>query len=43
MKLVRDETATSPQRYVCPDSEDDPLHDPVARKWIESSLKPPAN
>lgn len=38
MKLVRDEAAS----YVCPDCDDDPLHDPDARKWVEGPLRPPA-
>lgn len=29
-------------RYVCVVCEDDPLRDPVARKWAESPLRPPA-
>lgn len=39
MKLVQD--ARVAERYVCPECEDDPLHDPAARKWVESPLKPP--
>jgi len=33
MKLVRD---------VCPDCDDDPLHDPADRKWVDGPLRPPA-
>jgi hypothetical protein len=32
MKLVRDEAARGAERYVCPDCDVDPLHDPAARK-----------
>lgn len=42
MKLVHDEAARSAERYVCPDCDDDPLHDPTARKWVEGPLRPPA-
>lgn len=42
MKLVRDETARGGERYVCRDCDDDPLHDPDARKWVEGPLRPPA-
>lgn len=42
MKLVRDETARGGERYVCPGCDDDPLHDPDARKWVEGPLRPPA-
>lgn len=30
------------QRYVCTVCDDDPLHDPAARKWADGPLKPPA-
>lgn len=30
------------QRYVYLACEDDPLHDPAARKWADSPLRPPA-
>nr|WP_028167893.1 hypothetical protein [Bradyrhizobium elkanii] len=42
MKLVRDETARGGERYLCRDCDDDPLHDPAARKWVEGPLRPPA-
>lgn len=42
MKLVRDETARGGERYVCAGCDDDPLHDPDARKWVEGPLRPPA-
>lgn len=42
MKLVPDDAERGPQRFVCAACEDDPLHDPAARKWADSSLKPPA-
>lgn len=40
MKL--DPAHTARERYVCPCCDRDPLHDPVARRWIEGPLKPPA-
>ncbi|WP_256375939.1 hypothetical protein [Bradyrhizobium sp. WSM1743] len=40
MKLVRNEADR--ERYVCPDCDDDPLHDPAARNWVEGPLRPPA-
>ncbi|QQO12566.1 hypothetical protein JJB99_24250 [Bradyrhizobium diazoefficiens] len=42
MKLVRDEAARGGERYVCPDCDDDPLHDPAALKWVDGPLRPPA-
>ncbi|MGY8706086.1 hypothetical protein RAD16_10130 [Bradyrhizobium sp. 18BD] len=42
MKLVRDEAARSRERYVCPECDDDPLHDPAARKWVDGPLRRPA-
>ncbi|WP_246775034.1 hypothetical protein [Bradyrhizobium diazoefficiens] len=42
MKLVRDEAASGGERYVCPDCDDDPLHDPAAWKWVDGPLGPPA-
>lgn len=42
MKLVGNEAAIGTKRCVCPDCEDDPLHDPGARKWADSALKPPS-
>lgn len=42
MKLVRDEGARGGEPYVCSDCDDDPLHDPAARKWGDGPLRPPA-
>ncbi len=42
MKLVPDEAVRGGERYVCPDCDDDPLHDPAARKWVEGPLRPSA-
>lgn len=42
MTAVPDDVAQDRQRYVCNSCDDDPLHDPAARKWAESPLKPPA-
>lgn len=42
MKLACEEAARGVERYVCPDCDDDPLHDPDARKWVEGPLRPPA-
>ncbi|NYG44856.1 hypothetical protein [Bradyrhizobium sp. WSM2793] len=42
MKLVRDAAARGGERYVCPECDDDPLHDPAARKWVDGPLRPPA-
>lgn len=41
MKLVSDEAARAGERYLCPDCDDDPLHNPAARKWVDSPLRPP--
>ena len=41
MKFVRDETGRAGEHYVCPCCDEDPLHDPAARRWIDSPLKPP--
>lgn len=38
MKLVRDAAVRGGERYeryVCPECDDDPLHDPAARKWVD--------
>lgn len=43
MKLVKDDADASRERYVCPVCDDDPLHDPAARKWVDSPLRPPAD
>ena len=44
MKVVPDNQTgqTGGERYLCTDCEDDPLHDPAVRKWMDSPLKPPA-
>ncbi|WP_283845280.1 hypothetical protein [Bradyrhizobium cenepequi] len=42
MKLVKDDAGAGRERYVCTLCDDDPLHDPAARKWVDSPLKPPA-
>jgi hypothetical protein len=42
MKLVSDETGRD-KHYVCPYCDEDPLHDPAARRWVESPLKPPTD
>jgi hypothetical protein len=42
MKAVRDEALEGRLRYVCTNCDDDPLHDPTARKWAEGPLRPPA-
>lgn len=41
MKLVRDETGRGREHYVCPYCDEDPMHDPAARRWVDSPLKPP--
>jgi hypothetical protein len=41
MKAVPDETGRGAEHYVCMNCDDDPLHDPAARKWANSPLKPP--
>lgn len=40
MKLEPDQAGR--EHYVCPYCEQDPLHDPAVRRWIDSPLKPPA-
>lgn len=42
MKAVPDEAQEGRLRYVCSRCNDDPLHDPTARKWADSPLRPPA-
>lgn len=42
MMAVTDDVAQGGQRYVCATCDRDPLHDPAARKWADSPLKPPA-
>lgn len=42
MTAVPDDVEQERQRYVCAVCDDDPLHDPVARKWADSPLRPPA-
>lgn len=43
MKLVQDEPDGRAEHFVCTACDGDPLHDPAARKWADSPLKPPAN
>lgn len=43
MKLVKSEGRPGAERYVCPICDHDPLHDPAARRWVDSPLKPPAD
>ncbi|WP_298873168.1 hypothetical protein [uncultured Bradyrhizobium sp.] len=42
MTAVPGEAAADRHRYVCRACDDDPLHDPAAQKWADSSLRPPA-
>jgi ribosomal protein S27AE len=42
MKLVAAEDDTERERYVCAWCDGDPLHDPAARRWADSPLRPPA-
>lgn len=42
LKLVPDEKAKGRDLYVCPYCDEDPLHDPAARRWIDGPLKPPS-
>lgn len=35
MTAVPDDVVQGRQRYVCTPCEDDPLHDPAARKWAD--------
>ncbi len=42
MKLVKSDAGPRRERYVCPVCDGDPLHDPTARKWVDSPLKPPS-
>lgn len=42
MTAIPHDVADGRQRYVCLACEDDPLHDPAARKWADSPLRPPA-
>ncbi|OSI24818.1 hypothetical protein [Bradyrhizobium canariense] len=41
VKAVPDEAEAGRLWYVCTNCDDDPLHDPTARKWAESPLPPP--
>ena len=41
MKAVSDEASGRRPRYVCTNCNDDPLHDPDARKWADGPLRPP--
>ena len=42
MLVVPDDVAEGRLRYVCTVCDHDPLHDPIARKWADGPLKPPA-
>ncbi len=42
MTAARDDAAEGPLCYVCRVCEDYPFHDPAARKWADSPLRPPA-
>lgn len=42
MKLVSGEDVRGGEHYVCVRCDQDPLHDPAARRWIESPLEAPA-
>jgi hypothetical protein len=42
MKLVAEEAGRGGERYVWSNCDEDPLHDPTARKWVDSPLKPPS-
>lgn len=42
MTAIPDDVPDGRPRYVCLACEDDPLHDPAARKWADSPLRPPA-
>ncbi|MET4608578.1 hypothetical protein ABIB90_008084 [Bradyrhizobium sp. JR4.1] len=40
MTAVPDDVAPGRPRHICVVCEDDPLRDPVARKWAQSPLRP---
>jgi hypothetical protein len=42
MKAVSGDGMQGEARYVCPQCDDDPLHDPALRKWTEGPLRPPS-
>ncbi|MGY3610383.1 hypothetical protein [Bradyrhizobium sp. Leo121] len=42
MTAIPVDVADGRSRYVCLACKDDPLHDPAARKWADSPLRPPA-
>jgi hypothetical protein len=42
MVVVPDDAAEGRVRCVCTNCHDDPLHDPTARRWADSPLRPPA-
>jgi hypothetical protein len=42
MVVVPDDAAEGRVRYVCTSCDDDPLHDPTARRWADGPLRPPA-
>lgn len=41
MKAVPGEAMDGRLRYVCTGCDGDPLHDPMARKWVDGPLRPP--
>jgi transposase-like protein len=41
MVSVPDDLADGRLRYVCTDCDRDPLHNPTARNWADSPLRPP--
>lgn len=41
MAAVTDDLAEGRLRYVCTVCEQDPLHNPTARNWADSPLRPP--
>ncbi|WFU75474.1 zinc ribbon domain-containing protein [Bradyrhizobium sp. CB2312] len=42
LAAVPDDVAVERQRYVCTHCDTDPMHDPAARRWADSPLRPPA-
>jgi hypothetical protein len=41
MAAVPDDVAEGRPRYVCASCDDDPLHDPTARRWADGPLRAP--
>lgn len=42
MKLVSSATRSGREHYICTHCDEDPLYDPAARKWVDSTqLRPP--